>query len=93
MNPKQKIIVSQLQIAGCGMLVLVFGLFWNRTELMVLGACVAIYAVLRMRFLLHMAPDEMESPDQSLDQIIEEAKKNSPDEEDPDDEEEDHFIF
>ncbi|MCF0245517.1 MAG: hypothetical protein HUJ55_01700 [Ileibacterium sp.] len=47
MDPKQKILFTQLQIAGAGVIIAVFGWLANQTVLMVLGGGVILLGLVR----------------------------------------------
>lgn len=103
MSPKQRVIFSQMQIAGCGLLIFVFGLVWKRMELMIFGVCIAVYGIIRMIWLSRFVSDEAaDGPEQSLDQIIEASKEKEKrekkssgydDSDNPDDDEKSSWLW
>ncbi|MBF0578561.1 hypothetical protein IM774_01920 [Erysipelotrichaceae bacterium RD49] len=70
MNPRQKVIFTQLQIASVGVLLLVFGFLWSETWLIVFGVAVMVYGTIRAWLFSRVVSkeDENEEPmDLSLD--------------------------
>lgn len=70
MNPRQKVIFTQLQIASVGVLLLVFGLMWSEVWLIVFGVIVMVYGLIRAWLFGRIVSkeDENEEPmDLSLD--------------------------
>lgn len=64
MSPKQKVLVAQLQIGGCGLIILIFSLFNKIWPLVFLGIFVIAYAVLRFILLMKiMKQNESELPE------------------------------
>lgn len=85
MNPRQKVIFTQLQIASVGVLLLVFGLMWSEVWLIVFGIVVIVYGSIRAWLFARIVSkeDENEEPmDLSLDwdQEKEEADEYAMDE-------------
>lgn len=58
MNPKQKVIVSQIQIALAGVIILVFGLFWKNLLLALFGGAIIVYALARLAMMLFLMKDD-----------------------------------
>lgn len=63
MNPRQKVLFSQLQIASVGLLIAGFGWAWKETMLAVFGLVIAVYGLIRLVVLARMA--HFDSPDAS----------------------------
>jgi hypothetical protein len=63
MNPRQKVLLTQLQIAGAGIILLVFGLFKNRTPIWILGLCVIVLGLARWFVFSKMVKDEPVDPE------------------------------
>ena len=47
MNDKQKVLFKQLQLAGLGVVIGVFGFFAKHTALMIIGTCVLLFGIVR----------------------------------------------
>ncbi|WP_323089168.1 hypothetical protein [Allobaculum sp. JKK-2023] len=70
MNPRQKVLFTQLQIASVGVLLAAFGWMWSETWLKVFGVCIFVYGLLRAWIFSRVISqqDENEEPmDLSLD--------------------------
>lgn len=50
MNEKQKLFKNQLQLAGLGVVIGVFGLIEKNTPCIVIGACIFLYGLFRLLF-------------------------------------------
>ena len=59
MNDKQKALFKQIQLAGLGIVIAVFGFFVNHTALMIIGAGVFIVRTILIKKLI----DELEEDD------------------------------
>ena len=59
MNDKQKALFKQIQLAGLGIVIAVFGFFVNHTALMIIGAGVFIFGIART-ILIKKLIDELE---------------------------------
>ena len=62
MNDKQKALFKQIQLAGLGIVIEVFGFFVNHTALMIIGAGVFIFGIART-ILIKKLIDELEEDD------------------------------
>lgn len=62
MNDKQKALFKQIQLAGLGIVITVFGFFVNHTALMIIGAGVFIFGIART-ILIKKLIDELEEDD------------------------------
>lgn len=62
MNDKQKALFKQIQLAGLGIVIAVFGFFVNLTALMIIGAGVFIFGIART-ILIKKLIDELEEDD------------------------------
>lgn len=95
MNPKQKVLFAQLQIASVGLLIGIFGLLWSNHLLLLFGVSVMVYGLIRAWLLARLMKDAQgeADPDLDLDAIIREAKRKEkeehPDRFDDDEEEDD----
>lgn len=70
MNPRQKVLFTQLQIASVGVLLAAFGWRWSETWLKVFGVCIFVYGLVRAWIFSKVISqqDENEEPmDMSLD--------------------------
>lgn len=47
MNDKQKVLFKQLQLAGLGVVIGVFGFFAKHKALMIIGVCVLLFGIVR----------------------------------------------
>lgn len=77
MNPKQRVLLTQMQISGLGLVVSAFGFFTDAKELIYVGFAILAFGLIRlllMRRLLEGSGEDL-SDGESLDSIIEEAKR------------------
>lgn len=51
MNDKQKVVFKQLQLAGLGIVVFVFGLLYQEKAISIVGICVLIFGLLRTYYI------------------------------------------
>ena len=62
MNDQQKVLFKQLQLAGLGIVIGVFGFFAKHQALMIIGACVFVFGIVRMvvlkKFIDQIKEDE-----------------------------------
>lgn len=62
MNDKQKVIFKQLQLAGLGIVLMIFGFFAKHMPILIIGICVLVFGLIRtwiMKKLVdHMEEDE-----------------------------------
>ncbi len=54
MNDKQKAIFKQLQIAGLGLVLFIFGIFYKEKAISIIGVCVVVFGLLRTAFIKKM---------------------------------------
>ncbi len=50
MNEKQRLYKNQLQLAGLGIVIFVFGLFESNKPCIIIGPCIFLYGLLRLLF-------------------------------------------
>ncbi len=54
MDEKQKAIFKQLQIAGLGLVLVVFGIFYKEKAISIVGVCVFLFGIFRTLFIKKM---------------------------------------
>lgn len=47
MSDEKKVLIKQLQLAGVGIIVCIFGLLDQQTPYIIIGVCIVIYSILR----------------------------------------------
>ena len=50
MNEKQRLYKNQLQLAGLGIVIFVFGLIESNKSCIIIGLCIFLYGLLRLLF-------------------------------------------
>ncbi len=54
MDEKQKAVFKQLQIAGLGLVLVIFGILYKEKAISIVGVCVFIFGLLRTLFIKKM---------------------------------------
>lgn len=62
MTPKQRVILTQLQLTGLGIIFLGFGIAWKETWLIIFGVILGLYGLARL-FVLKKLMDQSEQQD------------------------------
>lgn len=62
MSDKQKALFKQIQLAGLGIVIAIFGFFVSHMALMIVGACVFIFGIVRTVMIKKLI-DKLEEDD------------------------------
>lgn len=54
MDDKQKAVFKQLQIAGLGLVLFIFGILYKEKAISIVGVCVIVFGLLRTAFIKKM---------------------------------------
>lgn len=51
MNDKQKVVFKQLQLAGLGVVIFIFGILYQQKAISIVGILILIFGLLRMYYI------------------------------------------
>ena len=68
MTPKQRVILTQLQLTGLGVIFLGFGIAWKETWLMIFGIVLGLYGLARLFVLKKLMEQSEDQEIQGYDQ-------------------------
>ena len=51
MNDKQKVVFKQLQLAGLGVVIFIFGILYQQKAISIIGILILIFGLLRMYYI------------------------------------------
>lgn len=54
MDDKQKAVFKQLQIAGLGIVIFIFGILYKEKAVSIVGICILVFGLLRTAFIKKM---------------------------------------
>ena len=54
MDDKQKAVFKQLQIAGLGIVIFIFGILYKEKAISIVGICILVFGLLRTAFIKKM---------------------------------------
>lgn len=54
MDDKQKAVFKQLQIAGLGIVIFIFGILYKEKAISIVGICILLFGLLRTAFIKKM---------------------------------------
>lgn len=86
MTPKQRVILTQLQLTGLGVIFLGFGIAWKETWLMIFGIILGLYGLARLFVLKKLMDQSEQQGSQGQDQTQSTTKQAN--DQDQDDKEE-----
>lgn len=77
MTPKQRVILTQLQLTGLGIIFLGFGIAWKETWLMIFGIILGLYGLARLFVLKKLMDQSEQQGSQGQDQIQSTTKQTN----------------
>lgn len=76
MTPKQRVILTQLQLTGAGFIFLGFGIAWTRTWLIIFGISLSLYSLARLLLLKKLMEQAQELDNKPQKQSVKQSMQD-----------------